>query len=52
MAEADTHTIPSRAERRLYGIFRTDVRGYTRFMGDDEEGTIRTLPAYGEVFSP
>ena len=51
MAEADTHTMPSRAERRLSAIFSTDVQGYSRLMGDDEEATIRTLTAYREVFS-
>jgi len=33
-------------ERKLAAIFSTDVAGYSRLMGDDEEGTIRTLTAY------
>ncbi len=51
MAEADAHTMTSRVERRLSAIFSTDVQGYSRLMGDDEEATIRTLTAYREVFS-
>ena len=33
-------------ERKLAAIFSTDVAGYSRLMGDDEEATIRTLTAY------
>ena len=36
-------------ERRLAAIFAADVVGYSRLMGADEEGTIRTLHAYREV---
>src|SRR4029453_4180201 len=32
--------------RKLAAIFSTDVAGYSRLMGDDEEATIRTLTAY------
>ena len=32
-------------ERKLAAIFSTDVAGYSRLMGDDEEATIRTLTA-------
>jgi hypothetical protein len=32
-------------ERKLGAIFSTDVAGYSRLMGDDEEATIRTLTA-------
>ena len=38
-------------ERKLAAIFSTDVAGYSRLMGDDEEATIRTLTAYREVIS-
>src|SRR6185436_9938789 len=38
-------------ERKLAAIFSTDVVGYSRLMGDDEEATIRTLTAYREVIS-
>ena len=33
-------------ERRLTAIFSTDVKGYSRLMGDDEEATIHTIKAY------
>src|SRR5712671_3170667 len=33
-------------ERKLAPIFSTDVAGYSRLMGNDEEATIRTLTAY------
>jgi hypothetical protein len=32
-------------ERKLAAIFSTDVKGYSRLMGEDEEATIRTLTA-------
>src|SRR6478672_6924176 len=38
-------------ERKLAAIFSTDVAGYSRRMGDDEEATIRTLTAYRAVIS-
>jgi class 3 adenylate cyclase len=38
-------------ERKLAAIFSTDVAGYSRLMGDDEEATIRTLTAYREVIA-
>src|SRR6476619_6955913 len=37
--------------RKLAAIFSTDVAGYSRLMGDDEEATIRTLTAYRAVIS-
>ena len=37
-----THTSVG-MERKLAAIFSTDVAGYSRLMGDDEEATIRTL---------
>jgi adenylate cyclase len=33
-------------ERKLAAIFATDVEGYSRLMGRDEVGTLRTLTAY------
>ena len=30
-------------ERKLAAIFSTDVKGYSRLMGDDEQATIHTL---------
>jgi adenylate cyclase len=35
-----------RVERKLSGIFAADVEGYSRLMGLDEVGTLRTLTAY------
>ena len=34
-----------RAERRLAAIMAADVVGYSRLMGDDEEGTVRKVKA-------
>src|SRR5262249_23756061 len=36
-------------ERKLTAILSADVKGYSRLMDEDEEGTIRTLTAYREV---
>jgi adenylate cyclase len=38
-------------ERKLAAIFSTDVAGYSRLMGDDEEATIRTLTDYRALIS-
>src|SRR5215510_3793946 len=38
-------------ERTLAAIFSTDVAGYSRLMGEDEEATIHTLTAYRAVIS-
>jgi adenylate cyclase len=38
-------------ERKLAAIFSTDVAGYSRLMGDDEEATIHTLTACREIIS-
>src|SRR5437660_7106313 len=38
-------------ERRLAAIFSTDVKGYSRLMGEDEVATIRTITAYREVMA-
>ena len=46
-----TQTNAVRMERKLAAIFSTDVAGYSRLMGDDEEATIRTLTAYRAVIS-
>jgi adenylate cyclase len=35
-----------RVERKLAAIFAADVEGYSRLMGRDEVGTLRTLTAY------
>jgi adenylate cyclase len=33
-------------ERKLAAIFAADVEGYSRLMGLDEVGTLRTLTGY------
>jgi adenylate cyclase len=38
-----------RMERRLAAIFAADVAGYSRLMGQDEVGTLRTLTAHREL---
>src|SRR5213075_2427309 len=38
-------------ERKLAAIFSTDVAGYSRLMGDDEEATIRILTDYRALIS-
>src|SRR6266542_300002 len=38
-------------ERKLAAIFSADVKGYSRLMGEDDVGTIRTLTAYREVMA-
>src|SRR5215204_5762318 len=35
-------------ERKLAAIFAADVAGYSRLMGQDEVGTLRTLAAHRE----
>src|ERR1700704_3052386 len=37
---------PRLVERKLAAIFAADVEGYSRLMGLDEVGTLRTLTAY------
>src|SRR6187551_2823842 len=40
-------------ERRLAAILAADVAGYSRLMGDDEEGTLARLTAHRrELFDP
>ena len=36
-------------ERKLTAILSTDVEGYSRLMGEDEEATVRTLNTYREA---
>ena len=40
---------PRNVERKLTAILSADVQGYSRLMGEDEVGTLRTLTAYREV---
>jgi len=41
-----------RVERKLTAILSADVRGYSRLMGEDEEGTLHTLTTYRAVMDP
>src|SRR5687767_6772600 len=38
-----------KVQRRLAAIFAADVEGYSRLMGADEIGTLRTLTAHREI---
>jgi adenylate cyclase len=38
-------------KRKLTAILSADVKGYSRLMGADEEGTLRTLTAYRELMA-
>jgi adenylate cyclase len=38
-------------KRKLATILSGDVKGYSRLMGEDEKGTVRTLNAYKEVIT-
>jgi len=38
-------------KRKLTAILSSDVKGYSRLMGEDEKGTVRTLNAYKEVIT-
>src|SRR5512136_1207334 len=38
-------------KRKLTAILSADVKGYSRLMGEDEVGTIRTLNIYKEVMA-
>jgi adenylate cyclase len=40
-----------KVKRKLTAILSADVKGYSRLMGEDEVGTIRTLTAYKEVMA-
>jgi adenylate cyclase len=41
--------IVRRDKRRLSAVLSADVKGYSRLMGVDESGTVRTLKAYREM---
>ncbi|MBU1342727.1 MAG: adenylate/guanylate cyclase domain-containing protein, partial [Proteobacteria bacterium] len=40
-----------RFKRKLTVIFSTDVVGYSRLMGEDEEATVRTITSYRMIIS-
>ena len=41
--------IVERDKRRISAVLSADVKGYSRLMGADESGTIRTLKVYREI---
>jgi adenylate cyclase len=38
-------------KRKLTAILSADVKGYSRLMGEDEKGTVRTLNAYKQIIT-
>src|SRR5215211_2213732 len=44
-----SETAGPKVQRRLAAIFAADVEGYSRLMGLDEVGTLRTLTAHREI---
>src|ERR671912_1864317 len=44
-----SETAGPKVQRRLAAIFAADVEGYSRLMGWDEVGTLRTLTAHREI---
>ncbi len=38
-------------KRKLTAILSADVKGYSRLMGEDEEGSLRTSTAYRETMA-
>ena len=40
-----------KVKRKLVAILSADVKGYSRLMGEDEVGTIRTLNAYKQLIA-
>src|SRR5713226_8337635 len=47
----EDNTEDNTMERKLAAIFSTDVKGYSRLMGEDEVETIRTITTYREVIA-
>jgi TolB-like protein/class 3 adenylate cyclase len=43
--------VTQEVKRKLTAILSADVKGYSRLMGEDEKGTVRTLNAYREVMA-
>jgi adenylate cyclase len=42
-------TAGPKVQRRLAAIFAADVEDYSRLIGSDEVGTLRTLTAHREI---
>src|SRR5713226_2906737 len=47
----EDNTEDNTMERKLAAIFSTDVKGYSRLMGEDEVATIHTLTAYRDLMA-
>ena len=45
------YPMTEKIKRKLTAILSADVKGYSRLMGEDEKGTVRTLNAYKEVMT-
>jgi class 3 adenylate cyclase len=41
----------ARDKRKLSALLSADVKGYSRLMGEDESGTVRTLKEYREIMT-
>src|SRR5713226_2889511 len=50
--ERPASTTSASVERTLAAILSADVAGYSRLMGEDEVGTLRTLTAHRAVMDP
>jgi len=50
--ERPASTTLASVERKLAAILSADVAGYSRLMGEDEVGTLRTLTAHRAVMDP
>ncbi len=49
IAASETHLAQQNITRRLVAILAADIVGYSRLMGEDEEGTLATLHAHRDV---
>ena len=38
-------------QRKLTAILSTDVKGYSKLMGDDDESTVNTITAYRKIIA-
>ena len=45
------YPMTEKVKRKLTAILSADVKGYSRLMGEDEKGTVRTLNAYREIMA-
>jgi adenylate cyclase len=45
------YLMTEKIRRKLTAILSADVKGYSRLMGEDEKGTVRTLNVYKEIMA-